>query len=61
MIIGAEADAPPTSRLGLHLSPIRARLGSDQVTPPGMVAMGHGDFVRAHNGDLTAAETVILY
>ena len=26
-----EADAPPTSRLGLHLSPIRARLGSDQV------------------------------
>ena len=28
-----EADAPPTSRLGLHLSPIRARLGSDQVTP----------------------------
>eukprot|EP00435_Cladocopium_sp_Y103_P027372 s1466_g6.t1 len=27
----AEADAPPTSRLGLHLSPIRARLGSDQV------------------------------
>ena len=26
-----KADAPPTSRLGLHLSPIRARLASDQV------------------------------
>ena len=46
MIIGAEADAPPTSRLGLHLSPIRARLGSDQVTPPGTVAMGHFDFTQ---------------
>ncbi|CAL1151396.1 unnamed protein product [Cladocopium goreaui] len=29
--IAMHADAPPTSRLGLHLSPIRARLGSDQV------------------------------